>query len=90
MGFYDAAAVNRQYFRENMDAATGEFKANKAVTLTAKWTTGKGIFAGRFSQYQVFDCWRSPAYPNANEIFRAHTFGLPFNDTRGDERRLTA
>lgn len=89
MGFYDAVIGGKQYYREDMKSAMETFKGNAPVTIYAKWSTSTGIFAGRYSHYQVFDCKRSPALPNANEAFHVFEFTPPFNDVVGSEYQMT-
>ena len=78
-GYYDVAGV--QYYDGSGDPVRRYPAAGGPAKLTAKWANGLGIFAGRFSQYQVFDCHRTPAYPTANQSFRVFQFANPFTDS---------
>lgn len=43
----------------------------------------RGIFIGRYSYNQVFDCQRSPAYPQEGQSFKVSGFALPYDATIG-------
>lgn len=78
-GYYDAGGV--QYYDQNGAPLRIYPLSGGPAKLTARWASGEGIFAGRYSQYQVFDCHRTPAYPSAGQSFRVFQFANPFTDS---------
>lgn len=83
-GYYDENGV--QYYDEKGAPVRIYPSEDGPTELTARWAGGEGIFAGRYSQYQVFDCKRTPAYPTANQPFKVHGFANPFTDSNQIKR----
>lgn len=63
--------------------------SNNARSITDNGNTvfskNVGIFKGRYSSQQVFDCQRSPAFPEPQEPFEVYNFDLPYNPATGQQ-----
>lgn len=47
------------------------------------------LFDGKYGAAQVFDVQRSPAFPNAGDLFNVNSMADPFSDTGGGPYQLT-